>query len=185
MLKNSPHKPGTSFYHVPGDLEQYLVGTKNPGCLYTVMIDWDRYDLSALPPRDNHTIDAIRVVFPMAHHQEGIGLAGEIKEKGYQVFFQTANSLGYSDSELLKMVDEINRAQPSSLSIVDTFGAMYPQDLQRIVTLVDHNLDPKIQLGFHSHNNLQLSYALGIEFLRCPSESQRGLIIDSSLCGSR
>ncbi len=25
-LKNTPHKTGTSFYHVPQDMEQYLVG---------------------------------------------------------------------------------------------------------------------------------------------------------------
>lgn len=182
-LKNAPHVEGSSFFHVPEDLARYLVSPKRKGCVFTAMIDWDRYDLSALPPCDGQTIDAIRVVFPKNHFREGIALGCVIRDKGYRVYFQAANTLGYTDRELLEMIEAVNEARPDSLSIVDTFGAMYPQDLKRIAALVDHNLDSAIHLGFHSHNNLQLSFGLGIEFLRCLAGTRRGLIVDSSLCG--
>lgn len=69
-LKNSPHKVGTSYYHVPRDLEQYL-NKKDGRLTYTVMIDWDRYDLSLLPECDGKSVDAVRVVFPCGKYRRG------------------------------------------------------------------------------------------------------------------
>ncbi len=181
-LKNSPHTEGSSFYHVPSDLEQYL-SEKNPNATYVVMIDWDRYDLSYLPEYDGKSIDAIRVVFPQGKFREGIAVGTEIKNKGYKVFLQAANTLGYSDRELLDLADEINRVKPVSLSVVDTFGTMFANDLSRIVNLLDRNLDPDIKLGFHSHNNQQLSFALSMQFVEMFNDGRRGIVVDSSLCG--
>ena len=181
-LKNQPHEPGSSFYHVPADLERYLA-EKKKHVTYTVMIDWDRYDLNYLPPRDGRSLDAVRVVFPHGKHREGVGVGEEIARKGYKVFFQAANTLAYSDDELRALAAEINRARPVSLSIVDTFGAMYEEDLERIVNILDAELLPEIVLGFHSHNNQQLSFALSIHFLRLFRDRPRQVIVDASLCG--
>lgn len=63
-LKDAPHKYGTSFYHVPDDLIQYLSGPKDPNVDYVAMIDYNRYNLDNLPQCDGRSIDAIRVVFP-------------------------------------------------------------------------------------------------------------------------
>ena len=62
-LKDKEHEIGSSFYHVPADLEQYL-SKKSTKAVYVVMIDWDRYNTDNLPPYDGKSIDAIRVVFP-------------------------------------------------------------------------------------------------------------------------
>ena len=96
-LKDTPHKPGTSFFHVPDDLKQYMVGPKNKFSTYVMMIDYNRYDCSQLPQYDGETIDAIRVVFPKDKVAEGIALVDVIRDKGYRVFLQAANTLGYSD----------------------------------------------------------------------------------------
>ena len=163
-LKNTEHVEGTTFYHVPSDLEQYLLN-RDEDLTYVVMIDWDRYDLSNLPERDGKSIDAIRVVFPYGKHKEGVAVGQEIKAKGYKVFYQAANTLAYSDEDLVELANEINKVHPVALSVVDTFGAMYSEDLERIVRVLDANLDKEIQLGFHSHNNQQLSFALTMQFV--------------------
>lgn len=181
-LKNAPHRNGTSFFHVPDDLKKYLL-EKNPDSLYTVMIDWDRYDLDSLPDYDGRTIDAIRVVFPKEKFREGIALGTVIREKGYQVLFQAANTLGYSEEDLRCLAKEINHAKPLALSIVDTFGAMYWEDLSRIISVLDAELDRDIKLGFHSHNNQQLSFSLTTQFVEKLYGGERSLIVDSSLCG--
>jgi len=72
-LKNSPHEAGTSFFHIPEDLEQYIT-TESKRSTYAVMIDWNRYDLDYLPEYDGKSIDAIRVVFPYERYREGIDL---------------------------------------------------------------------------------------------------------------
>ncbi|MGN0131723.1 MAG: hypothetical protein ACI4AA_04720 [Lachnospiraceae bacterium] len=181
-LKNSVHEEGSTFFHVPGDLEPYLYG-KSPGSVYVAMIDWDRYDLNYLPVCDGKSIDAIRVVFPYEKYREGIAVGEKIKEKGYQVYYQAANTLAYDEQNLIGLAREVNRVKPESLSVVDTFGAMYGDDLERIVAVLDRELDPDIKLGFHSHNNQQLSFSLSIHFVDLLMDSERGIVVDASLCG--
>lgn len=181
-LKNNPHEIGTTFFHVPDDLKQYLTD-KSEHSTYTVMIDWDRYDLDYLPDNDGKSIDAIRVVFPYEKYKEGIEVGQKIKEKGYQVFFQAANTLAYSDDDLVQLAAEANRIKPVSLSVVDTFGAMYSEDLERIVAILNKHLNKDIKLGFHSHNNQQLSFALTMHFVELLADTERDAIVDSSLCG--
>ena len=181
-LKNSAHQEGSAFYHVPSDLQPYLLH-KDPNRTYVVMIDWDRYDLSSLPPCDGKTIDAVRIVFPHGRALEGIEVGRKIREKGYQVFFQAANTLAYSDDELIKLADAMSQFSPECLSVVDTFGAMYEEDLERIVSILDKHLSPSVKLGFHSHNNQQLSFSLMQHFVRLLVNGERGIVVDSSLCG--
>lgn len=181
-LKDKAHELGSVFYHVPADLEQYLL-KKSPAATYVVMIDWDRYNTDNLPPYDGKSIDAIRVVFPHGKHREGIAVGEKIRDKGYKVFFQAANTLAYSNADLIDLANRMNKFSPVSLSVVDTFGAMYSDDLERIVRLLDYELDKKIKLGFHSHNNQQLSFALSMNFVEMLQNSARNIVVDSSLCG--
>lgn len=182
-LKNFPHENGSSYFYMPSDLEQYFITQKDPHTMYLAMIDWDRYEVGRLPAYDGTSVDAIRVVFPKAHFKEGIEVGRRVKDKGYQVFFQIANTMEYSEGELLELVHAVNDARPTACSIVDTFGAMYEEDLQRILSVIDSNLDDDILLGFHSHNNMQLSFALSIFFLRQMTKRKRNILIDSSLAG--
>lgn len=181
-LKNSEHKFGTTFYHVPDDLLNYI-SEKSPNSTYVVMIDWDRYDLEYLPVNDGKSIDAIRVVFPYSKFIEGIEVGKRIKEKGYKVFYQAANTLAYSDDDLARLASAINEAAPVGLSVVDTFGAMYEEDLERILNVLDSRLDSNISLGFHSHNNQQMAFANSMKFIKLLENSGRDVIVDSSLCG--
>ncbi len=181
-LKNKEHEEGSSFFHVPDDLKPYLI-SRNNNVTYTVMIDWDRYDLDYLPNYDGKSIDAIRVVFPHGRHVEGVEVGRKIRGKGYKVFFQAANTLAYSDEDLKALAEEVNKVKPAALSVVDTFGAMYEEDLFRIVSVLDKYLLPEIKLGFHSHNNQSLSFALTIAFIKYFKDSSRSIMADSSLCG--
>lgn len=181
-LKDKERSKGSTFFHKPEDLAPYIIN-KNPKISYVVMIDWDRYNIDQLPDNDGKTIDAIRVVFPYEHYKEGISVGKMIKEKGYKVYLQAANTLAYSDGELDKLADEVNILSPVALSIVDTFGAMYPEDLERIMRVLNNKLESDIQLGWHSHNNQQLSFALSMEFAKQINILGRKGIIDASLCG--
>ena len=181
-LKDKRHTEGTTFYHLPSDIVPYM-SDKNDRCIYVAMIDWNRYDLENLPVNDGKSIDAIRVVFPHDHFEEGVALGQIIKEKGYQVYFQAANTLDYSDNDLVKLAKCINEAKPVCLSVVDTFGAMYGDDLERIVSILDRELDQNIRLGFHSHNNQQLAFSNAMRFVELLCHTKREMIVDSSLCG--
>lgn len=181
-LKDAPHEEGSAYYHVPADLKPYLLD-RSDRFVYVAMIDWDRYDVSALPPCDGTSINAVRVVFPRGKVRGGLEIAQKIRDKGYLVFLQAANTLGYNDDELEELAQCVNAFQPVAMSVVDTFGAMFEDDLEHIVRFLDARLSPEIGLGFHSHNNQQLSFALTMHFVKLLEKSQRQVIVDASLSG--
>lgn len=183
-LKDAPHKKGTTYFQVPDDMKAYMKRNKTAFSMYVAMIDYNRYDISRLPNYDGETIDAIRIVFPQDKIKEGLALVAPIRQKGYKVFLQAANTLGYSDYELLSLAEQVNKLEVEGLSIVDTYGAMYMADLQRMILLLNNNLKESIRLGFHSHNNQQLSFALSMQFIENISLlKKRKCFIDGSLCG--
>ncbi len=181
-LKDAPHREGSSYFHVPSDLEAYLL-EKKASAVYVAMIDYNRYDDSVLPQYDGKSLDAVRVVFPHGKHEEGIAVGERIRRKGYKVFFQAANTLAYSDEDLAALAAAMNRVKPAAVSIVDTFGAMYEDDLERIFTVLDCGLDAPVKIGFHAHNNQQLAFSLSAKFVRLALEKNRNAIVDATLCG--
>ena len=87
----------------------------------------------------------------------------------------------YSENDLLNLADITNEIKPACLVGVDTMGIMKETDTKNIFELLDKNLDKNIPLGFHSHNNLNLSMKNTETFISLNSD--RTLIIDSSLGG--
>ena len=181
-LKDAAHEEGSTYYHLPQDAAPYMVDRQD-GIEYVAMIDWDRYDVDNLPPCDGKSVNAVRVVFPHGKHREGIAVAERVREKGYRIFLQAANTLAYSEADLKDLAQCINACRPVAISVVDTFGAMFEEDLARIVRTLDAALNPAIAMGFHSHNNQQLSFALTMHFVELLAESERSAIVDASLCG--
>jgi 4-hydroxy 2-oxovalerate aldolase len=107
----------------------------------------------------------------------------KMKDAGYKVYVQPVDLMYYNDYELLELISWVNEIEPYAFSMVDTFGSMYVDDIQRIFPLVNHNLSPKVKIGFHSHNNLQLSSAIAQEFVRLSSVTQRDIVVDGTICG--
>ena len=83
----------------------------------------------------------------------------------------------------MQLAEKVNTLQLECVSIVDSYGAMYFDDLKRIFDVLNLNLNKNIKIGLHSHNNMQLSFALAIMFINLAKNTDRNLIIDSSLMG--
>lgn len=171
------------------DVEQMrpFVNRSKKNTLYTAFIDFGMCDIDGLKPFDGTSIDAIRFGFTKKNYEEQkeevLRWVGVIKEKGYKLFIQGVNSLNYSDRELLEIVDMVNGVHPYSFGIVDTYGAMYMDDVDRLYGLIDHNMDSDICINFHSHNNYQLSFAFAQEVIKLSGTSNRQIIIDGTLGG--
>lgn len=180
-LKDAAYEDGTTFFHTPQDVEPYL-GQEACNALYCVMIDWDRYQVENLPPYDGRSIHAVRIVFPRGKHPEAVQIGRMVRQKGYQVMFQAADTLSYTDEEVMELAACMNRFRPLSVSVVDTFGAMYVEDLERIARVLDKHLYQDIELGFHAHNNQQLAFALSTHFVKL-LKGRRTVIVDAALSG--
>ncbi len=164
-------------------IPQCILKNKKPGVKYVAMIDYGKYNIDNLQPRTENGIDGIRLAFHKKNMFDIISLGRKIIEKGYEFFVQPMITLRYSDRELLELIDLVNRELPdaSGFYIVDTFGEMRPNDMNRMLHLVDNNLIPTMTLGFHSHNNLQMSYSNACAMLQFPTN--RDLMLDSSIMG--
>lgn len=171
------------------DVDQMIpfIDKKKNRVMYVAFIDFGMCDIDALKFCDGKSIDGIRFGFTKKNYDESkeeiIRWAHVIKDKGYKLFIQGVNSLNYSDREFLEIVDMVNEIHPYSFGIVDTYGAMYMDDVDRLYGLIDHNMLSDICINFHSHNNYQLSFAFAQEMIRLSGSGSRQIIIDGTLCG--
>ncbi len=164
-------------------IQTAILKNKKPGIQYVAMIDYGKFNVENLAPRTDSTIDGIRMAFHKKDRFNMIKLAKTIMAKGYDFYIQPMITMRYTDAELLELIETVNNELPDAKGfyIVDSFGEMRPNDMERILNLVDYNLIRSMALGFHSHNNLQLSYSNAMSMLQFPTT--REIMIDSSIMG--
>ncbi len=158
----------------------FHIGDKD-GRYFVAMIALGDIDIKKIEKRTAGGIDGIRLSFHKGDLLNEIKAAKILIEKGYDVFIQPVGIIAYSDSEILEMVEAVNRLHPYALYIVDTLGSMYPEDVRRILELYKEKLSTDIAIGFHPHNNLQLSFSNSQ--LMIEQAEGRDIIIDSSVFG--
>lgn len=170
------------------DVEQIkpFIKSERKDTLYVAFVDFDMFDFNTLPSCDGTSINGIRVGFKKEQFNERldevIDVLKLVKERGYLLFVQGVNSLSYTDKEMLELIEIINIIEPYSFGIVDTYGAMYIDDVRRIYNLINHNLFKEISIDLHAHNNFQLAFAFAQEIISC-SDGNRNIIVDSTLNG--
>lgn len=159
------------------------IGEKRPGTMYVGMIALGEKEIAheKLSPNDGGTIDGIRITFHEHEIERAFEFARAVRAKGYEPFMQPIGTTSYTDAALLSLIEKTNELKPFAFYIVDTLGAMYSRDLLRMFHLVDHNLAPETAIGFHSHNNLQLSFANAQTLMLL--HTKRTMFIDSSVFG--
>lgn len=126
-------------------------------------------------------LDGIRVMFKKEQMVDALDFCRQIKEKGYKVFVQPVSVTNYSDEEMLNLVERVNDLNPYALYIVDTYGLLKKEKFINYFNIMNDNLNPEISIGYHSHNNVQLTITNSIELLNF--ETDREIIWDGSIYG--
>ncbi|WFA07912.1 aldolase catalytic domain-containing protein [Tissierella sp. Yu-01] len=182
FLRDDEYDVNKSVFNDVLDIEKYIKNRRKD-VMYVAMIDQPYIPLEKIRKRSSETIDGIRLTF---HEDEteinqALEYGKRLMEKGYEVFIQPVGTATFSDESLLKLIKRVNNLKPYAFYLVDTLGSMYKNNLLRIYYLLDNNLERTISIGFHSHNNLQLSFSNAQELIML--QSKRNLIIDSSVFG--
>lgn len=183
FLTDLPH---TSDYSLFSSCEEIDLACPDKGdSLLAAMIALGEKEIDpvVLPNKCECGLDIVRITF---HRDEkeierAISYAKCLMDKGYKVCMQPVGTIAYSDAALLALVEKMNELSPYAFYLVDTLGSLYNDDLLRLIFLVDNNLSSGIRLGFHSHNNLQMSFSNAQKIIDCKSD--REFIVDSSLYG--
>lgn len=145
------------------------------------MIDYGTLPLDKLPPCDECYLDGIRVIFKKGVMHEALEYCAQVMALGYKVSANCVSITSYNDQELDELIEAINKLKPFAVAIVDTYGLLHQEGLMHYFDIMDAKLLPEIELAYHAHNNFQMGYANGIEFLS--RDTKRGLIIDGTLYG--
>lgn len=165
-----------------GAAVERIFGGLNKGTSTVVgMIDYGTLDIDRLLPASESFMDGIRVIFKKKDAGGALAYCKQVMDKGYLTFVQPVSVTGYTDEEMLALIDKVNALRPHAMSIVDTYGLLHKNNLLRYFHLLDSHLLPEIGVGYHSHNNFQLGYANAIELMELPL--QRTLVIDASAFG--
>lgn len=180
LSNKNPYNPEKSIFDSIERIKE-VIPEKKHNCKYVCMINFGEYELADIPNYDGSSVDGIRLVFHKGQLEAALEYCRELKLKGYMLFIQPMVTINYSDSELLKIVNIVNEIIPYAFYIVDSFGIMKKNDLMRMYYLIDNNLNQKVRIGYHSHNNLQLAYSNAQALAEV--HSNRNRIIDASVFG--
>ncbi len=184
FLTSPPYDPDFSLYATDTDIGNILTCEKG-GTRVAAMIaiGEKEMDPALLGPAAQSPLDIVRITFhgDDAEMGKAFSFARTLREKGYDVCMQPVGTIGYTDAELVSLIEKVNELHPYAFYLVDTLGEMYKHDILRLLYLADHNLAPGIAVGLHSHNNLQLSLANAQEMVEF--RTPRELILDSSVFG--
>ena len=183
FLTDLPHSEDDSLFSSAEELSD-IVKAKQ-GSMLAGMIALGEKEISPFKLADSGIsgLDVIRITFhnSEAEISRAITYAEVLRAKGYKVCMQPVGTTSYSDEELVGLIKKINNLQPYAFYLVDTLGTLYKDELMHFVELIDKNLSASVRLGFHSHNNLQMSFSNAQ--LLSEYKTDREIIIDSSLYG--
>ena len=130
-----------------------------------IMADAGRCEYkSDILPREKSAVDLVRVACYIHQIPLAIDMIEDAKAKGYEV---TCNLMALSKintDDLMLGLDLISKSSVDGVYIVDSFGNLYPEQIERYVSFYKKILEDKGKfLGFHGHNNQQLAFANTIE----------------------
>ncbi len=109
-------------------------------------------------------LDLIRVACYVHQIPGAIEIIEDAKAKGYEVSCNIMAVSTAQEGDIRAALEMLGRSPVDCIYIVDSYGSVYPEQMQRIVSLYKECADKygKI-LGVHAHNNQQLAFANTIE----------------------
>ena len=176
LLKDCKYNRDKTFFSSIVDLLSLINENQN----YTLMVNFGEYSIKNFTRCENPNIK-IRVAFKKHNQVEALNYISELKKLGWDVFANPMSTNTYNSEELLGLIKELNCIKPLGVTIVDTLGNMYEDDVINLFDIFDKNLKSDIALGFHSHNSLQLSFSNTKALLK--TNFKRSIVIDSCLYG--
>lgn len=156
-------------------------GLDKKNSMVVAMIDYGTCSIKNLQPSKDTFIDGIRVIFKEHLMKPALEYCRQVKSLGYKVFAQLVSVTTYTNEAFKELSEIVNEIEPYALSMVDTYGLLFPDRLSCIYSELNSLISPNISIGFHAHNNFQMAYANSLTFLNRSDE--RNLVVDGTLFG--
>lgn len=179
-LSSKPYEAGSTIFH---NIEQiaYFLPENRGNSTILVMADVAQFAPSDITPWTGNSVDGIRVVFYRHQIEEALDLCRTVAEQGYKLFVQPMVTIDYTLDEYMQLIQRLKEFEPYAVSVVDSFGYMDVDSVKNYFNALDELLPPSTIIGFHSHNNMQLSVPTAQAIMA--DHGRRKVVIDASLYG--
>ena len=147
------------------DYIRSIVGDNNTDLKIAVMAYVGRTNFKTdILPKSESPVDLIRVATYLHQIPGAIEMIEDAHNKGYETSCNIMAISTAQDGDVKAALDIIGKSPVDVIYIVDSYGSIYPEQMQRIAKLYceyGHKYGKKI--GIHAHNNQQLAFANTIE----------------------
>ena len=146
-------------------IREVIGENENTGLKLAVMADVGRCNYKQdIAPKSESPIDLIRVATYINTIPAAVDMIEDAVNKGYET---TCNIMAISnaqEADLKVALDVLGQSPVKTFYIVDSFGALYPEQIARIADIyMEFAAKYDKQVGMHAHNNQQLAFANTIE----------------------
>ena len=142
-----------------------IVGDNDTDLKISIMADVGRCDYKTdILNKSESPIDLIRVATYLNTIPSAIDMIENAASKGYEVSCNIMAITNTQEKDLAIALDLLGQTPVDVLYIVDSYGALYPEQLARL-TDIYMNAAAKYgkKIGIHAYNNQQLAFANTIE----------------------
>ncbi len=145
------------------------------------MVQCSKTPIDSIFNVDKSKIKNLRIIFKKHEKNNALDYCRNIKDKGYNFFMNATFISQYDTKELIDLIKDVNKLSPFAFTVTDSMGVFTSSDVKKIYEIIKYELDSKIALCFHSHNNLGLSFSNAKTLIEI--NTSHNLIIDSCLQG--
>lgn len=139
------------------DLQRVLLGEEKRIKL-SAMADIGRIAPEDILPRNESSLDMIRVACYVHQVDAAIELAHHCQDKGYETTINLMAVSTVGPRDLNEALDDLGKSRVPVIYLVDSFGAFYSEDIEVLTKQYMERLPGKT-IGIHAHNNQQLAFA--------------------------
>ncbi|MBM3471732.1 MAG: nucleoid-structuring protein H-NS [Armatimonadetes bacterium] len=159
----SPKDFGPWRFCAEADLRR-IVGDGHPATKVSIMCDVGRVEDEDFLPAAESVVAMVRVATYVKEIDKAIALTNLCHDLGYETtinIMAISNALEWDIDEAVKQVEAETKVK--ALYVVDSFGALYSEQIHHLVDKYRGMLGPDKEVGIHCHNNQQLGFANTIE----------------------
>lgn len=142
-----------------------IVGDNNTDLKLAIMADVGRCNYKEdIHPKAESPLDMIRVATYLHQIPGAVDMIVDAHEKGYET---TCNIMAISTAQMDEVkvaLDIVGQTPVDCIYIVDSYGSLYPEQIQRIADLYcEYGAKYGKKIGIHAHDNQKLAFANTIE----------------------
>ncbi len=135
------------------------------GAKLSLMADYGRIEPEDFCDAKDSVVELIRIAAHKNDLKSAIVLLEQIKKKGYKVSLNAMGYTNYSQSERNYIINLIKASYLDYIYVADSYGSLFPDQIGHIFEPLLEI--PDINVGFHSHNSLQMAFANTLEAISC------------------